>query len=38
VLPVIHINGDNPATVQVGVSYADLDPAITGTETSPTAQ
>jgi hypothetical protein len=29
-LPAIHINGNNPGTVQVGVSYADLGATITG--------
>ena len=28
--PVIQINGDNPATIQVGASYADLGATITG--------
>jgi surface protein with Ig-like domain len=28
--PIISINGENPATIQVGVSYADLGAQITG--------
>ena len=28
--PIITINGDNPATIQVGSSYADLGATITG--------
>ena len=28
--PVIQINGDNPAVIQVGASYADLGATITG--------
>jgi hypothetical protein len=30
VLPIIQINGDNPATIQVGDSYTDLGATITG--------
>ena len=28
--PIITINGDNPATIQVGDTYADLGATITG--------
>jgi len=31
--PVIAINGDNPATIQVGASYTDLGATITGPQT-----
>jgi surface protein with Ig-like domain len=29
-LPVIHINGENPANINVGTTYADLGAQITG--------